>query len=208
MCGDRTCVRCRPVRPTGDGRVLGGVKLDSQHCNGYDWYMTSCIPKDRHTLQRFGEAIDAIRERTEAQIGKEDVSYIRRMNVFSRAMEIAGRTLIHFSFEPLGFGAGVFALWLHKILQAGEIGHAALHGAFDKLEGAEAFRSTTFSWDTPIDEESWRYGHNVRHHQYTNIAGKDPDIHFGFVRLTENTDRYGESALDLPLTLLFSIPNF
>ena len=31
----------------------------------------------------------------------------------------------------------------------------------------------------PIDEASWRYGHNVRHHGSTNVAGKDADIHFG-----------------------------
>lgn len=184
------------------------MNLDSHDCNGYDWDMTTCSIQDSRSLQGFGEAIDAIRDRTEAKIGKEDVAYIRRMNAFSRAMEVAGRALIHFSFEPLTFSAGVFALWLHKILQAGEIGHAALHGAFDRLEGADSFRSRDFSWDTPIDEESWRYGHNVRHHQYTNIAGKDPDIHFGFVRLTENTDRYGQSALELPLTLLISVFNF
>ena len=30
--------------------------------------------------------------------------------------------------------AGVLALWIHKQLQATEIGHTALHGAFDKLD--------------------------------------------------------------------------
>jgi len=52
------------------------------------------------------------------------------------------------------FTVGVLALWLHKQLQATEIGHTALHGAYDKLEGGDAFRSRTFRWDVPIDEES------------------------------------------------------
>jgi linoleoyl-CoA desaturase len=138
-------------------------------------------------LRRFGEAIDAIRDRVEAKVGIEDVAYIRRVDRFSRAMEVVGRVLIHVSVEPIAFSAGVIALWLHKQLQATEIGHTALHGAYDKLEGAERFRSATFSWDVPIDEESWRYGHNVKHHQYTNVAGRDPDIHFGPARLTEHT---------------------
>jgi linoleoyl-CoA desaturase len=138
-------------------------------------------------LRSFGEAIDAIRERVEAKVGPEDVAYIRRVNRFSRVMEVVGRVLIHVSFEPVTFTAGVVALWLHKQLQATEVGHTALHGAYDKLEGAERFRSATFSWDVPIDEESWKLGHNVKHHQYTNVAGRDPDIHFGPARLTEHT---------------------
>jgi linoleoyl-CoA desaturase len=141
----------------------------------------------RERLQRFGDAIDAIRDRVEAKVGAEDVAHVRRVNAFSRAMEVVGRVLLHVSVEPIAFTAGVLALWLHKQLQATEIGHTALHGAYDKLEGAEGFRSATFSWDVPIDEESWKYGHNVRHHQYTNIAGRDPDIHFGPARLTAHT---------------------
>jgi linoleoyl-CoA desaturase len=108
----------------------------------------------------------------------------------------------------VSFAAGVFALWVHKQLEAAEIGHTALHGAFDKLEGGDAFHSKTFEWDTPIDEASWRYGHNVRHHQYTNVAGRDPDIHFGGLRLNELTKNGRASSLQLPLALCFSVPNF
>jgi linoleoyl-CoA desaturase len=144
-------------------------------------------PDGRERLQRFAEAIDAIRDRVEAKVGAEDVAYVRRVNAFSRAMEVVGRVLLHVSVEPFSFATGVTALWLHKQLQATEVGHTALHGAYDKLEGAEGFRSATFSWDVPIDEESWKHGHNVRHHQYTNVAGRDPDIHFGPARLTGHT---------------------
>ena len=129
---------------------------------------------DAERYRRFGEEIDALKERTVARVGQEDVAYVRRMNRFSRAMEVVGRVLIHFSLEPISFLAGVGALWIHKQLQATEIGHTALHGAYDQLPGAERFSSKAFRWDMPIDEESWRYGHNVRHHGNTNIAGRDP----------------------------------
>src|SRR5271165_561876 len=143
------------------------------------------MPEER--LIRFGEELDAVKARALARMGDEDVHYVRRLNTFSRTMEIIGRALIFFSPEPVSFLAGVGALWIHKQLQATEIGHTALHGAYDKLPGAERFRSEGFSWDVPIDEESWKHGHNVRHHQYTNVAGRDPDIHFGPARLTEHT---------------------
>jgi linoleoyl-CoA desaturase len=159
-------------------------------------------------LRRFGVAIDEIRDRVEAKVGPEDVAHVRRVNRFSRAMEVVGRVLIHVSPEPVSFSAGVVALWLHKQLQATEVGHTALHGAYDKLPGAEAFRSTTFSWDVPIDEASWRQGHNVKHHQYTNVAGRDPDIHFGPARLTEHTPRQAFHRFQHLFMVAVLAPNF
>lgn len=169
---------------------------------------TPLLADRRAELERFGRAIDAIRERTEARVGAADLTRVRRLNYFSRAMEVVGRVLIHVSFEPLTFMVGVGALWIHKQLQATEIGHTALHGAYDKLEGAGKFAAKSFSWDTPIDEQSWRHGHNVRHHQYTNVAGRDPDIHFGFARLTEHTPWSPRNKGQLPFMLVALAPNF
>lgn len=156
----------------------------------------------------FGDELDRVKDEVFGKLGDDDVAYVRRLNVFSRSMEVVGRVLIHVSLEPATFALGVTALWLHKQLQATEIGHTALHGAYDKLPGAERFRSKTFAWDTPIDEESWRYGHNIRHHGNTNVAGKDPDIHFGPVRLTEHTPYHSRQRLQLPFTLGVLFPNF
>jgi linoleoyl-CoA desaturase len=165
------------------------------------------LPEEER-YRRFGEELDALKKRTLADVGAPDVTYVRRMNRFSRAMEVLGRGLIFFSPEPVSFLAGVGALWIHKQLQATEIGHTALHGAYDRLPGAEAFASKTFRWDTPIDEESWRYAHNVRHHGNTNVAGKDPDIHFGTVRLTEQTPWNGRHRRQLAVALAVIFPNF
>ena len=167
-----------------------------------------------HRLRHFGAALDALKARVEAQLGADDLAHVARTQRFSRGMELVGRLLIHFSFEPLGFSAGVVALWLHKQLQATEIGHTVLHGAydasaFDGLPGAEKFRSKGYDWRIPIDEECWRYGHNVRHHGATNVAGKDADIHFGPVRLTDQTPfnpRFHPWQLLFTLFVLF--PNF
>ncbi|MFO0723113.1 MAG: acyl-CoA desaturase [Myxococcota bacterium] len=165
------------------------------------------FPSEAERLESFRRALDAIKDRVTAELGAEDVDYVVKLDRRSRQLELVGRLLIHFSPEPLSFLAGVVALWLHKQLQATEIGHPALHGAWDGLAGAEAYRSDTYRWDTPIDEESWRYGHNIRHHQYTNVAGKDPDIHFGGVRLTEEA---GTSPTGLPTwaELMVAVPNF
>jgi linoleoyl-CoA desaturase len=163
---------------------------------------------DAERLRLFGEELDALKRRTLEKVGEPDLRYVRRLNRFSRSMEIVGRVLIHVSPEPITFFLGVGALWIHKQLQATEIGHTSLHGCYDKLPGAGKFASKTFAWDTPIDEESWRYGHNIRHHGNTNIAGKDPDIHFGHVRLTEQTPWSERNKNQLAISLLVLFPNF
>jgi fatty acid desaturase len=172
---------------------------------------SSCDPRhlpDEKRYRLFGQEVDAIKRRALARVGEEDVQYVRRINRFSRTMEVVGRALIFFSPEPLSFLAGVGALWVHKQLQTSEIGHTALHGTYDHLPGAEAFASKTFHWDTPIDERSWRYAHNVRHHGSANVAGRDPDIHFGKVRLTAQTPWSPRQRCQLPVALTVIFPNF
>jgi linoleoyl-CoA desaturase len=163
---------------------------------------------DEQRLRLFGGELDALKRRALARVGADDVAHVKRVDRFSRTMEVVGRVLIHVSPEPFTFMLGVGALWLHKQLQATEIGHTALHGCYDKLAGAEKFRSGTFKWDTPIDEQSWRHGHNVRHHGNTNVAGKDPDIHFGTVRLTVETPYSPRNRHQLLTSLLLLFPNF
>ncbi|HJL15369.1 MAG TPA: fatty acid desaturase [Sandaracinaceae bacterium LLY-WYZ-13_1] len=165
-------------------------------------------PDEAERLKRFGQALDELRRCVQREIGEEDLRHIRRVDRVSRAAEVLGRALIHFSVEPVGFAAGVGSLWIHKQLQATEIGHTVLHGAFDRIEGADRYRSKGFRWQIPIDEASWDRGHNKRHHGMTNVAGGDPDIHFGPVRLTEHTPHHWYHRLQLPFTLLLAWPNF
>jgi len=164
-------------------------------------------PPDADPYAQLGRELDAIKARIHAELGESDVLYVRRLDRFSRTMEVLGRVLIHVSLDPVTFSLGVVSLWLHKQLQATEIGHTALHGTYDRLPGGDAYHSKTFAWDVPIDETSWRLGHNVKHHGNTNVAGRDPDIHFGPVRLTERTPHERHHYAQLPLTLGLLFPN-
>jgi linoleoyl-CoA desaturase len=168
------------------------------------------VPPASHVerMKRFGKAIDAIRAKAEADLGTRDVKRLRRLNWFSRSMEVTGRGLIHFSLEPVTFLAGVGALWIHKQLQAIEIGHTVLHGVYDKLEGGARFNSKRFTWDAPVHEGAWRQGHNVEHHNFTNVAGKDPDMTFGPARFTEQTPHGFMHRLQFPIILAVMVPNF
>ncbi len=164
-------------------------------------------PESVDHFARFGAELDALRARVLDEVGQADLDHVEALDRLSHRLELVGRLLLQFSFEPLAFGAGVLALAIHKQLQAAEIGHTVLHGAYDRIPGSP-YSSQTYQWDIPIDEEAWRYGHNARHHGATNVAGRDPDIHYGPVRLTEQTPRHGKHAYQLPFALFIMWPNF
>jgi linoleoyl-CoA desaturase len=103
------------------------------------------------------------------------------------SLQIMGRTLIHVSVDPVTWLSGVCLLWLHKQLDTIEIGHHALHGAWDKIPELKKLHSKDFKWNTPVEETSWKWVHNVLHHQYANIVGRDPDVNFGLMRLSPKT---------------------
>ncbi|MCA9697594.1 MAG: fatty acid desaturase, partial [Myxococcales bacterium] len=189
--------------PNADLAAPTAFSASSAHDEAVRW------SSDEERFRSFGQAIDDIRERAQARVGLEDLERVRRLDRRSRTLELVGRGLIAFTPGPLGFAVGVTALWLHKQLQATEVGHTVLHGAFDKIEGAGRYHSDTWWWEVPIDEEAWHEGHNLRHHQHTNIAGKDPDIHFGPVRLTEHTPWDARrNRAQLPFSLFVLFPNF
>jgi len=159
-------------------------------------------------LESFGRALRAIQQREMSGMGQSDVDYVVRLDRFSRVMEVVGRTLIHTSLEPVGFSVGVACLWVYKQLQATEIGHTVLHGVYDRLDVSDRYRSETFVWQAPIDEASWREGHNLRHHQFTNVARRDPDINFGGIRLTDETPHRTDHYTQLASVFLVSAPFF
>jgi fatty acid desaturase len=153
--------------------------------------------------ESFARALETLRAEVESRIGEEDAAHIRRVGKLSQRLELLGRGLLQISFEPLGFGLGTAALTVHKALELMEIGHMALHGAYDGLPDTERFASTTFRWKSPVDEASWRVAHNVRHHQYTNIQGRDPDLDFGALRLSARVPYRPEHAFQ-PVTNFLS----
>ncbi len=137
--------------------------------------------------EAFAAEIDVIADEVKAKLGPEDVAHVKKVRKISRTSEIIGRTLLQLSLDPLTWSAGVFSLWVHHQLESIEIGHSALHGAWDATPGLESLDSSRFRWVIPIDEESWKREHNILHHQYTNIVGRDPDLNYGPLRSTEKT---------------------
>jgi fatty acid desaturase len=138
-------------------------------------------------IESFGHELDAIRQRVLAERGEPDANYIRSVIRTQRGLEVAGRGLLWAGFFPPAWIAGTAALSVSKILDNMEIGHNVMHGQYDwmndpKLSGKQ------FEWDNACPADQWRHSHNYMHHTHTNIVGKDRDIGYGVLRMSEDQE--------------------
>ena len=136
-------------------------------------------------LEAFGQELDALRARVMADLGERDAEYITSVIRAQRGLEVAGRGLLFLGFLPPAWIAGVAALSLSKILDNMEIGHNVMHGQYDWMNDPR-LDGKTFEWDTSCPGDQWRHSHNYMHHTHTNIVGKDRDIGYGMLRMSED----------------------
>jgi fatty acid desaturase len=145
----------------------------------------SQIPLTPEQIESFGEELDAIRQRVLADRGERDASYIRKVIRAQRGLEVAGRGLLWAGVFPPAWIAGTTALSLSKILDNMEIGHNVMHGQYDWMNDP-ALSGKQFEWDNACPADQWRHSHNYMHHTHTNIVGKDRDIGYGVLRMSED----------------------
>jgi NADPH-dependent stearoyl-CoA 9-desaturase len=166
----------------------------------------SHIPLAPEQIERFGEELDAIRQRVLVERGERDANYIRRVIRAQRGLEAAGRGLLWAGVFPPAWVAGTAALSLSKILDNMEIGHNVMHGQYDWMNDP-ALSGKKFEWDNACPADQWRHSHNYMHHTHTNIVGKDRDIGYGVLRMSEDqpwTPYYlGNPLYAVLLALLF-----
>ena len=107
---------------------------------------------------------------------------------------------------PPAWIAGTACLSVAKILENMELGHNILHGQWDWMRDPE-IHSSTWEWDTMSPSESWKRTHNYEHHTFTNVVGKDRDVGYGILRMSEEqrwTPYYlGNPVYNVLLSLFF-----
>jgi linoleoyl-CoA desaturase len=146
---------------------------------------------DAESIEQFGRELDAIQDEIKASLGDADRRYIVRMIRIQRGLAIAGRLGIFASlplfatpvFLPV-LGLGAATLGVAKILENMEIGHNILHGQWDWMNDP-AISSRTWEWDNVCPSDQWKHSHNVVHHTWTNVLGKDRDVGYEILRVSE-----------------------
>ena len=149
-------------------------------------------------IEEFGRELDAIRDEVMADRGERDRRYILRVIKTQRSLALGGRVVMYaalFFLPGWGhalagwpaclflLGVGVVMLGLAKILENMEIAHNVLHAQWDWMKDP-AIQSSTWEWDTMSPSDRWMYSHNVVHHTWTNVLGKDLDVGYGILSIT------------------------
>lgn len=145
-----------------------------------------------------GREIDAMRDEIMDSRGDRDRAYILRMIRIQRGMALSARVLMLASILCLPvwphalanaamfwglLALGTFMLGSAKILENMEIGHNVLHGQWDWMNDPD-IQSNTWEWDHCCPSDQWMHTHNVIHHTWTNVMGKDRDVGYGMLRVT------------------------
>jgi NADPH-dependent stearoyl-CoA 9-desaturase len=140
---------------------------------------------DEDQLADLARDLDALRSEVVADLGQRDLDHIRGVIRLQRSLEVTGRASLFLGLLPPFWLVGTSALALAKILDNMEIGHNVMHGQYDWTRDP-ALSSSTFEWDTVCPSDQWRHSHNVVHHTFTNIVGKDRDVGYGILRMSED----------------------
>jgi fatty acid desaturase len=143
-------------------------------------------------LDEFARELEAIQREVKANLGATDRAYIKRVIKIQRSLALGGRVLIFASLPlmpafPLFLGvigAGTAALGVSKILENMEIGHNIIHGQWDWMNDPD-IHSSTWEWDNVCPADQWKHSHNVVHHTWTNVYGKDRDVGYEILRVSE-----------------------
>lgn len=152
-------------------------------------------------IQSFGEKIEVIRRDTMQSLGEQDAAYIYKIRNFVRYSEIASRGMLMVAgWLPPVWLLGTGLLGISKIVENMELGHNIMHGQFDWLNDP-SLNGANYDWDTIATGDDWKYTHNYVHHTYTNIVGKDHDVGYGLIRVSESQLWEPRFLFNIPLAI-------
>jgi linoleoyl-CoA desaturase len=154
-------------------------------------------------LDELAREVDAIRAEVAGSLGASDARYIRDVIALQRGLEATGRALLLAGRVPAAWIAGVGMLSVAKILENMEIGHNVIHGQWDWLRDPD-IHSTTWEWDNVAPARAWKHTHNDLHHTWTNVVGRDDDVGYNLLRVTDQQPWTPRALANVPLNMLLA----
>ena len=152
-------------------------------------------------IEAFGQRVEQIRQEVMQNLGEQDAKYIYKVRNFVRYTEIASRGMLMFGgWIPPVWLLGTGLLGVSKIVENMELGHNVMHGQFDWLN-EPSLNGNTYDWDTIASGDDWRDTHNYVHHTYTNIVGKDHDVGYGILRVSDQQPWEPRFLFNIPLAI-------
>lgn len=150
--------------------------------------------------EAFANDLDALRARSMAEIGQQDLSHLRKMERWGRACSLAGWASAWIFPNPVS----ALLLAQGRTSRWAMVAHHILHRGYDRVPGIEPRHSSKgfaqgwrrlIDWNDWIDPEAWAFEHNQQHH-YRLGEDADPD----YVEL--NLDWLRDAKLPLGFKLI------
>lgn len=144
--------------------------------------------------------LDALYQQVMASLDADDARYIQRVYAAVVYSELLARALLAVAGRLSGrrrlgiWTLGTALLSTSKIVNNMELGHNVMHGQYDWMQHPH-LNSQRFDWDIVCPAPLWQHSHNYLHHTFTNIVGRDHDVGYHLIRVTDEqpwtpSDRY------------------
>ena len=124
-------------------------------------------------------------------LNADDARYIERVYKLVAGSEIAARGLLAVAarlpqkrYRIGTWLLGTSMLSFSKIVNNMELGHNVMHGQYDWMQHPH-LNSQKFDWDIVCPAPLWQHSHNYLHHTFTNIVGRDHDVGYHLIRVTD-----------------------
>ena len=157
------------------------------------------LPKDQSDA--LADELNTLYQSVIDSLGSDDARYIQRVHATVVYSEIISRGLLAVA-GRMPSKRSLVTTWLlgtsllsfSKILNNMELGHNVMHGQYDWMQHPY-LNSQKFDWDIVCPAPLWQHSHNYLHHTFTNIVGRDHDVGYHLIRVTDEqpwtpSDRY------------------
>lgn len=161
----------------------------------------SAAPLAKAETEALAAELNALYKSVIDSLGAADARYIQRVYATVVYSELGARALLAAA-GRMPSKRSLAGVWLlgtallsfSKILNNMELGHNVMHGQYDWMQHPH-LNSQKFDWDIVCPAPLWQHSHNYLHHTFTNIVGRDHDVGYHLIRVTDEqawtpSDRY------------------
>ncbi len=176
-------------KPASASTIKSAKKSNPIIATPYPTLTGRSLTKDQS--QALALELDTLYQEVMDSLGSSDAHYIEQVYAAVVYSELLARGLLAIAAKMSSkklqvtlwlLGSGLLSL--SKIINNMELGHNVMHGQYDWMQHPY-LNSQKFDWDIVCPAPLWQHSHNYLHHTFTNIVGRDHDVGYHLIRVTD-----------------------
>ncbi len=190
-------------------KAISSASGDSPLTTIYPTLTGTHLPKEQ--TDALANELNDIYKQVMNTLGADDARYIQRVYSTVVYSELVARGLLAAAGRMSSWQRttgtwllGTALLSFSKIVNNMELGHNVMHGQFDWMQHPH-LNSKKFDWDIVCPAPLWQHSHNYLHHTYTNIVGRDHDVGYHLIRVTDEQPWTPEDRHNLLSTAILAL---